>query len=98
MQTKHTPAPWWKDKHSDNNDVIVRDTNGTIVANLSVDYSESWIGQREGNETEANAKLISAAPELLSICLKILEDDVQNGILKGVDRSKLKKAIAKATL
>jgi len=49
-------------------------------------------------ESEANAQLIAAAPELYEVCLSILNDDILNGILKGSDRIKLKSALNKATL
>ena len=67
---------WKVDKNQDNNDVVVRDrTTGDIIANCSVDATRDF-GMTEEENREYNisdAKLMSAAPELLRACLDAVE-------------------------
>ena len=59
----HTPGPWVADFSSDAVRVRAPDNSGVCTLN--------WLsakGRRSGNEGEANARLIAAAPELLAGC------------------------------
>ncbi len=59
MKTNYTPAPWRV--NFDEAIKIADDNNSTLamVTHLHL------LGRRNGNEVEANARLIAAAPELL---------------------------------
>jgi hypothetical protein len=67
MNAKHTPAPW---DYEDG--LTITDKSGFHIA-LVNQYASSF-----GDEThKANARLIAAAPELLSACQRLL--DAYNG-------------------
>ena len=83
---KHTPGPW---NFSD---------DGFIYSSDREMIADPHCSKLDLDEREANAKLIAAAPELLSICLSILKDDEQEGTLLPLDRVKLKNAIHNATV
>jgi hypothetical protein len=73
---KHTPAPW----HVTLND---RGTANEIWSR------DGWIARlqpRIGDEEDANARLIAAAPELLTALRNLLEDAIALGI-EDSDRS-----------
>ena len=65
MTSKHTPGPW---KVSLMDDTVVVDTNGAEVAEIDGDYNhpDTW------PMMEANARLIAAAPDLLSIAMRLV--------------------------
>lgn len=97
MKTNHTPGPWsvprkaWndpKDPHFDHCDVI---HSGTRVAKVSGVGSE---------ETEANARLVAAAPEMLEALEELLlhegERDTNNGLGLELDSDDLELAKTKA--
>lgn len=66
MKTKFTPGPWTMSTHDDNDDVVIRDTAGAILANCTVDATRDY-GMTEKKHREivmANAHLIAAAPDL----------------------------------
>lgn len=68
MQTQHTPGPWNDGLHYHGN-LAVQADNGRLVAlcgRLSLDDEQL--------ENQANARLIAAAPDLLSTLLWLLED------------------------
>ena len=54
----HTPAPWWNDKGVIRKDIKDKGFPVAIV--------EDW-----GEETEHNANLIAAAPEMLNVLEKV---------------------------
>lgn len=70
--TKHTPGPWKLGEHpSAENDAWREDEmrlyeRGIYATayQLKIAVCEQWIGEKEQEEAEANATLISAAPEL----------------------------------
>lgn len=77
---KHTPAPWnvtkgtngfcptWQVEHkSEFRHATVADC-GAIVNQVYQGSTDHYIGERVNTENEANAKLIAAAPDLLSAC------------------------------
>lgn len=71
MNTKHTPAPWLlnvKNKFCNGNFLFITDINDKVICKVSHDLTEVHI-----DEYLSNAKLISAAPELLEEEFKNLE-------------------------
>lgn len=83
MNAKHTPGPWKFE------DEYVRAPGGDAVADPYCQATAEW-----GEEMEANARLISAAPELLEACKKAV-----SLIDRGYEldaRHSLNAAIAKA--
>jgi len=86
---KHTPAPW---------EIIqiylpTYEENGEVQASGSIRLSngcELWFSDihevKTLSEAEANAKLITAAPDLLEACIKSLEViEVLGNILNDMD-------------
>ena len=65
MQAKHTPGPWKASMERRIYEVHITDPSGDVVARAE------YLGNIE--ETEANAKLIGAAPDLLEACKKLAE-------------------------
>lgn len=63
--SKHTPGPWHIDKHKDG--IFIHDKLAVYIASVT-----SWGKKSEKMriESEANAALIAAAPELLEACKK----------------------------
>ena len=81
----HTPGPWAADFSSDA--VRVRAPDGSRICTLN------WLsasGRRDGNEGEANARLIATAPELLTALEGLLSEYTMD------DRLAAYAAIAKA--
>lgn len=80
MEGNHTPGPW-KVKHSVTKDAF--NVVGTIIGcNYKIsrcpytrvsNYPE--LSERTKKEAEANAKLISMAPTMLSFIEKLIKDD-----------------------
>ena len=62
--SKHTPGPWTYQEESDAYTHIVRGPNNYFITQLSQDTS---------GRSEADARLIAAAPELLEACKAIAE-------------------------
>lgn len=67
--SKHTPAPWKVSKHVDNGETVIRSKDGDIIANLDCDNVKDFMNDPK-QETEANARLIAAAPDLLEALIK----------------------------
>jgi hypothetical protein len=88
--TKHTPGPWSFDGHGIN-------TSGARLATINktaqISTGKGWraIGQPE---SDANAKLMAAAPELLACIEDILD---AGGDLNAMDFDRYRSAIALAT-
>ena len=90
----HTPGPWHYQEDSDAYTHIVRGPTGKIIASTA---------QNSSGEAEANARLIAAAPNLLSAAKRMLEavrskDPAEPGTQRpdGGAVMSLKGAIAKA--
>lgn len=81
--TLHTPGPW---QVSPYNNITSR--NGTVAK------TEQMPGNYD-SEREANARLISAAPDLLAICEEIANDS-KCDLVNSERRIRLYSAIAKA--
>lgn len=62
----HTAAPWYQ-----TDDLTVRDSDGWIIASI----------RNRCEATEANARLIAAAPDLLAASVDLLE--ILRGLPKG---------------
>jgi hypothetical protein len=89
---KHTPGPWKIHTFAQLN--IVSANTGLLVASCA----DGWTGQ--GNEREANAALIAAAPDLLAALQLIANSEEYDGdsfvcdfaTLQGVARAAIAKA------
>ena len=68
METKRTPGPWHTGGHGN---TIIYAADGWAVADVKV-YHNRHNGYEE---TQANARLIAAAPELLEACVAMIEWD-----------------------
>lgn len=97
MKTKYTPGPWKADsKHNGNGYYDVKDKRGNPVANVWENY-RCDNGDIKFVNAKANAKLISAAPEMLFAleqCLELFEADLPP-TLKNLVTNALKKAKGK---
>ena len=92
--TKHTPGPWVWDEYYTGLD----GANGQSVL-IYIDYEGMSIHGKTVAQSEANARLIAAAPELLEACIGLLQ--VQDGIpMTGLEATRkavnARAAIAKA--
>ena len=90
--SKHTPGPWATDPECNNEIVLGKD--GIIVADCCIVDAE---GIRTQEQVNANARLIAAAPDLLTACKAVVEEDGFRGsalMRKRVDAMRV--AIAKA--
>lgn len=72
---KHTQGEWQFSKHGNNDSFGVYAENGNDIAIVKG-------GNEEGGEGEANAKLISAAPNMLEVLMKI-RNELRDGNYKG---------------
>jgi hypothetical protein len=94
---KHTPGPWEVGRHHEN-------TSNTPAHYAISQYGELYdhahvFAANDGGEGKANARLISAAPELLKACKEamLFIDELKNhGIDHWTGESKLWQAINKA--
>lgn len=93
METKHTKGQWMINKNSLNQQVpyIIHSEYGRIANILNYDSSIEWIA-----ESEANAKLIAAAPELLE-ALNRAYNDFKNSRWTEETYDLIEIAIKKAT-
>ena len=85
----HTPGPWARiiaDGYTVRHPQIYSDTGP--IANAT------WLGDGRVDELNANARLISAAPDLLAALEALL--DYENGIQKAKAEQMARAAIAKA--
>ena len=103
MNTKHTPAPWDFNTNLLDSDGFIEvfhdgDVDGTQpIADIhSGESHELGSFNRSKEETEANARLISASPELLEACKMVLSLSIQSTKMLEV-RELIKKAINKVT-
>ena len=70
MKTKHTPGPWKINQTTlYRGEEMISDESGQFIAGIS-----------NRDESEANAKLIAAAPEMLD-ALKAVYDLIDSGVL-----------------
>jgi hypothetical protein len=74
METKHTPGPWITEKQGSAIWIGPNRKGGKvdrIVTHVIIDVQHA---DSVKSERAANAKLISAAPELLQSCISLLEE------------------------
>ena len=92
MSAKHTPGPW---EHTGQGDIVGKEDNGYGLG--YVDVCSVYLRAVRGR-TNANARLIAAAPDLLQ-CLKwmVALYESQNASDSGVEYCASINAIAKAT-
>lgn len=96
---KHTPAPWNFEFTQTNAFTVYKKVDGKDsyfdIAYLMTDQ------QLKSEEQSANAQLISAAPELLEVCQKVLNEwhsNIKNSQKKEPEYLEpMRKAINKAT-
>jgi hypothetical protein len=97
---KHTPGPWLRDKKSGIN-CDVRAASGRKVAlcwGLSAVSTNNNPAYRA--ECDANAVLISAAPELLAACMRLLVNVQWDAMRADIvtDEARADIALAKAAI
>lgn len=92
MTAKHTPGPW---EHLGQGDIVGTENDPLNQCVGSVDVCSVYLRTVMGR-TEANARLIAAAPELLNALIMVLDDP---NALDGRPRTYeiVCKAIVKAT-
>lgn len=87
MQTHHTPGPWTAVMAYG---YKIKAADGMIVASLPTHCPLTW-------ENPANAYLVAAAPDLLAVCSRLLDElDGQLTVDDHIGQM-LRNAIAKAT-
>lgn len=72
MNTQHTPGPWNVSNHADNNDMVIRSNDGDIICNIDCDNVRDFM-KDPVSESQANARLIAAAPDMLSVLIEAVE-------------------------
>jgi hypothetical protein len=72
MESKHTPAPW--QCYTKGSDIYIEDSKSNGIANIRRNFELPF------NEKMANARVISAAPDLLEALINIFKHyDRDNG-------------------
>ena len=93
---KHTKAPWLMNttkRFMDNKGLAITDSDSILICEVSHDLSQLSI-----REYEANAKLIVAAPDLLLVCQKALESEIDGSYVSASNWWKaMKDTVKKAT-
>lgn len=95
---KHTPGPWTiADDNGTDIGIIARKRGrgGQMVAMVTVDEDVP----QDDDERLANARLIAAAPDLLSACKRavhLYDHDDATSVLEWVNSPEFRAAIAKA--
>jgi hypothetical protein len=93
---KHTKGPWkigwWKHDFANHHGASIRLGNGFIIAGV-FSGKDDWL-QRD-KKTEANARLIAAAPDLLKAC-KAVDEWLQANIQASNRPAKLDKLLIDA--
>ena len=90
---EHTKGEWGYIKHGNNDSfgVYTYDGDGRDLAIIVG-------GNEEGGEAEANAKLISSAPELLEACKELIALLRFHGYTHATEIQQAEDAIRKATI
>lgn len=88
----HTPGPWSATKHDESCGYWHVDSPGTAMGGVATCYSTA------SGSTEANARLIAAAPDLLAALVAMLatQEQTKPAIPKVAAMSMARAAIAKA--
>ena len=90
MEQKHTPGPWKVSRQNPS------PTTGEWMISGSKPGYLAEVRDCGSGDVQANARLISAAPELLEIVKSILADDMMQ-YLPAEYIEKIRSSIAKAT-
>lgn len=79
--SKHTPGPWKYSEWHDGGFAVDQDTADKWSA--VCDVRPNTLGSRpvDAEEAEANARLITASPELLAVCDEMIEHVAKYGAL-----------------
>ena len=96
METKHTKGEWVRERTFNHAINVTAGKKGFVIAEVTGNSVIHFIGNEE--EAEANARLITAAPDLLDCCmdiLRIMELNPTNDNL--YQRNKIGATIRKAT-
>lgn len=107
MSTKYTPGPWFHNKHPyDNQDEYVLNvepdtelefrSSQLATVHRNTDNHSLGLKRRSKEETEANAHLIAAAPDLLEALKGLMDSAADGGRPYGEAREKAEAAIEKA--
>lgn len=74
--TSHTPGPWIHrvDDFVDGSKYLITDSDGDAVAVASPLVDKEGVSRGDFPERDANARLISAAPQLLGALMAILAE------------------------
>lgn len=100
---QHTPGPWEFRFYSKGCTIVsthnapgrsVRDALKGVSVRVDAEINDD---QSNAHEASPDARLISAAPELLDACRDALDTLEMEGVADGDTADKLRKAIAKAT-
>jgi len=91
MESKHTPGPWEVFPKESKTKVYCDDALGSLIADCTSIYTPLPMEQRE-----ANALLISAAPDMFEVIKEIYECSMNTGH-KGLLFPKVEAAYLKAT-
>lgn len=97
MSAQHTPGPWHYGINRSGHSFLVKDPEGRLVCNMSWHHSSREHYPLQA-ESEANARLIAAAPELLE-ALTAAWNSMDTSIpgSPGSPIEKARAALAKAT-
>lgn len=97
--SEHTPGPWSASNRSWCDTYIIAPTFDHAICCLDINHATEESQEADEAQMAANARLISAAPDLLAICQRLAESaaywseyDVPLGIVAD-----LQDAIGKAT-
>jgi hypothetical protein len=99
MKQTHTPGPWRYDTTGRFNNPSHDDKSGSIIA--EPESSDDWIVAEicgDCPSTEANARLISAAPDLLEALQTLIATELPHGVFFDCEiEEQARAAIKKAT-
>ena len=82
------PYGWKISKHVDNDDIVVRDNDGSIIANCSIDCYKTGVKKR--------ARLMAASPDLFYAVNQVLVASEDGGDMDDINWGLLRKAWRKA--
>lgn len=84
----HTPGPWRVHQNTHEPYPVLIESDGLLLASV-------WIGPRDVEQAQANARLIAVAPELLEVCEEIFDCPHWPVVFPCEWHEKLRAAIAK---
>jgi hypothetical protein len=103
LKAEHTPGPWRREKYRDSENysltIVADNPYGDKWGTWAVAHAHGWGGD-DHHQSEANARLIAAAPDLLEallVALRFVEDDgsYKKGYVQKCE-AQCRAAIAKA--